>query len=157
MHAEAVTWQAKAGLAPFKSRQQGQAILVVDDGIVPLSDRYHLVAPDYPGFGNSAQPSMDAFDYTFDNLANVMDRFVAALGIKKYSVYLMDYGAPIGFRLAAKHPDRFAWCTSITPPDFKDVDFAAHTIAQFEQDFANGAVACKIGKNIGMRVQRRER
>lgn len=74
--------------------------------IPALSDRYHLVAPDYPGFGNSAQPSMDAFDYTFDNLANVMDRFVAALGIKKYSVYLMDYGAPIGFRLAAKHPEQ---------------------------------------------------
>jgi pimeloyl-ACP methyl ester carboxylesterase len=74
--------------------------------IPALSDRYHLVAPDYPGFGNSAQPSMDAFDYTFDNLAHVMDRFVAALGIKKYSVYLMDYGAPIGFRLAAKHPEQ---------------------------------------------------
>ena len=74
--------------------------------IPALSDRYHLVAPDYPGFGNSAQPNMDAFDYTFDNLAHVMDRFVAALGIKKYSVYLMDYGAPIGFRLAAKHPEQ---------------------------------------------------
>jgi pimeloyl-ACP methyl ester carboxylesterase len=74
--------------------------------IPALSDRFHLVAPDYPGFGNSAQPVMDTFDYTFDNLANVMDRFVAALGIKKYSVYLMDYGAPIGFRLAAKHPDQ---------------------------------------------------
>ena len=74
--------------------------------IPALSDRYHLVAPDYPGFGNSAQPNMDAFDYTFDNLAHVMDRFVATLGIKKYSVYLMDYGAPIGFRLAAKHPEQ---------------------------------------------------
>lgn len=74
--------------------------------IPALSDRYHLVAPDYPGFGNSAQPSMESFDYSFDNLAKVMEHFVAELGIKKYSVYLMDYGAPIGFRLAAKHPEK---------------------------------------------------
>ena len=74
--------------------------------IPALSDKYHVVAPDYPGFGNSAQPAMEAFDYTFDNLAKVMERFVAALGIEKYSLYLMDYGAPIGFRLAAKHPDQ---------------------------------------------------
>lgn len=74
--------------------------------IPALSDQYHLVAPDYPGFGNSAQPAMETFDYTFDNLAKIMERFIAALGIQKYSLYLMDYGAPIGFRLAAKHPDR---------------------------------------------------
>lgn len=74
--------------------------------ITSLSDQYHLVAPDYPGFGNSEQPSMDDFDYTFDNLANVTEKFVAAIGVKKYSVYLMDYGAPIGFRLAAKHPEK---------------------------------------------------
>ena len=74
--------------------------------IPALSDHYHLVAPDYPGFGNSAQPDMKSFDYSFDNLANVMERFVEALEIKKYSVYLMDYGAPIGFRLAAKHPEQ---------------------------------------------------
>lgn len=74
--------------------------------IPALSDQYHLVAPDYPGFGNSAQPAMETFDYTFDNLAKVMERFIAALGIQKYSLYLMDYGAPIGFRLAAQHPDQ---------------------------------------------------
>jgi len=74
--------------------------------IPALSDQYHLVAPDYPGFGNSAQPAIETFDYTFDNLAKVMERFIAALGIQKYSLYLMDYGAPIGFRLAAKHPDQ---------------------------------------------------
>lgn len=72
--------------------------------IPALSDRFHLVAPDYPGFGNSAQPAMDVFDYTFDSQAKVLARFVEALGIKKYSLYLMDYGAPIGFRLASKHP-----------------------------------------------------
>ncbi len=74
--------------------------------IPALSDKYHVVAPDYPGFGNSAQPAMEAFDYTFDNLAKVMERFIAELGIEKYSLYLMDYGAPIGFRLAVKHPEQ---------------------------------------------------
>jgi len=74
--------------------------------IPALADRYHVIAPDYPGFGNSAQPSPGAFDYTFDNLANVMEAFIASHGIKKYSLYLMDYGAPVGFRLAAKHPEQ---------------------------------------------------
>jgi len=74
--------------------------------IPALSDRFHLVAPDYPGFGNSAQPSMDEFDYSFDNLAVLMEAFVDKLSIDQYSVYLMDYGAPIGFRLAAKNPDK---------------------------------------------------
>jgi pimeloyl-ACP methyl ester carboxylesterase len=74
--------------------------------IPALADRYHVIAPDYPGFGNSAQPPLDAFDYSFDNLANVMEAFIASHGIKKYSLYLMDYGAPVGFRLAAKHPEQ---------------------------------------------------
>ena len=74
--------------------------------IPALSDRYHLVAPDYPGFGNSAQLPLEAFDYSFDNLAALMETFVDRLGIKRYSLYLMDYGAPIGFRLAAKYPQR---------------------------------------------------
>ncbi|MBL4711227.1 MAG: alpha/beta hydrolase [Gammaproteobacteria bacterium] len=74
--------------------------------IPALADRYHLIAPDYPGFGNSEQPAMDKFDYTFDNLAVVMGKLVDKLGIKKYSLYLMDYGAPIGFRLASQNPER---------------------------------------------------
>jgi pimeloyl-ACP methyl ester carboxylesterase len=74
--------------------------------IPALSDRFHVVAPDYPGFGNSAQPGMDEFDYTFDNLADVMEQFTEKLGLKHYSLYLMDYGAPIGFRLAERHPER---------------------------------------------------
>ena len=76
------------------------------DLIPALADRYHLVAPDYPGFGNSGQPAMDKFEYTFDNLAVVMENFVEKLGIEKYSVYLMDYGAPIGLRLASKNPEK---------------------------------------------------
>ena len=74
--------------------------------IPALADRYHLIAPDYPGFGNSSMPPVDAFDYTFDNLANVVDAFTQKLGLDRYSLYVMDYGAPVGFRLAAKHPER---------------------------------------------------
>jgi pimeloyl-ACP methyl ester carboxylesterase len=74
--------------------------------ISALSDRFHVVAPDYPGFGHSAMPTLEAFDYTFDHLADVMDRFVQQLGLTTYSLYVMDYGAPVGFRLAVKHPER---------------------------------------------------
>ncbi|MFW5443163.1 MAG: alpha/beta fold hydrolase [Methylococcaceae bacterium] len=74
--------------------------------IVELSDRFHLIAPDYPGFGYSSMPAVDKFDYTFANLANVVDKFIDKVGLKKYSLYLMDYGAPIGFRIATKHPER---------------------------------------------------
>ncbi|MEM8778014.1 MAG: alpha/beta hydrolase [Cyanobacteria bacterium P01_G01_bin.49] len=74
--------------------------------IPALSYKYRLIAPDYPGFGNSSMPSMDAFDYSFDRLAEVMEKFIQALNLKQYSLYLMDYGAPIGFRLATAHPER---------------------------------------------------
>lgn len=74
--------------------------------IPALADRFHLVAPDYPGFGNSAMPTVDQFDYTFDHLADVMEKFIKAIGLSKYSLYVMDYGAPIGFRLATKQPER---------------------------------------------------
>ena len=74
--------------------------------IPALSDRFHVVAPDYPGFGNSAMPPVDGFAYTFDKLAEVVDRFLAVLGIARYSLYLMDYGGPVGFRVAARHPER---------------------------------------------------
>lgn len=74
--------------------------------IPALADKYHVVAPDYPGFGNSSAPSVKEFDYTFDNLANVIGKFTEKLGLKKYSIYLMDYGAPVGFRLAVSHPER---------------------------------------------------
>ena len=76
------------------------------DLIPALSDQFHLVAPDYPGFGNSSMPTVDEFDYTFDNLARVMEGFIDKLGLTKYSLYVMDYGAPVGYRLAVKHPER---------------------------------------------------
>ena len=74
--------------------------------IPALSDKFHLVAPDYPGYGNSSMPAVDQFDYTFDHMAEIIEKFIVQLGIKRYSLYLFDYGAPIGFRLAAKHPTR---------------------------------------------------
>lgn len=74
--------------------------------IPALSDQFHLIAPDYPGFGNSAMPTVDEFDYTFDNLAEVMEGFIQKLGLEQYSLYLMDYGAPVGYRLAVAHPER---------------------------------------------------
>jgi len=74
--------------------------------IPALADKFHLVAPDYPGYGNSSMPSVDEFDYTFDRLAEIVEKFIAAIDLKKYSLYVMDYGAPIGYRIAAKYPER---------------------------------------------------
>lgn len=74
--------------------------------IEDLKEDYHLVAPDYPGFGNSEQPSMDTFEYTFDNFAKIVEQFTETLELDSYSLYLMDYGAPVGFRLAVAHPER---------------------------------------------------
>lgn len=74
--------------------------------IPALADRFHLVAPDYPGYGNSSMPTVDEFDYTFDHLAEVVEKFITAIALKQYSLYVMDYGAPIGYRIAAKYPER---------------------------------------------------
>jgi pimeloyl-ACP methyl ester carboxylesterase len=71
-----------------------------------LADRFHLVAPDYPGYGNSSMPTVSEFEYTFDHLAEITEKFIAAIDLKKYSLYVMDYGAPIGYRIAAKYPER---------------------------------------------------
>jgi pimeloyl-ACP methyl ester carboxylesterase len=74
--------------------------------IPALADRFHVVAPDYPGFGHSSMPPVDEFDYTFDNLAGVIDEFTEKIGLADYALYMQDYGAPIGFRLAVRHPER---------------------------------------------------
>lgn len=71
-----------------------------------LADRFHLVAPDYPGFGHSEWPSPKDFAYTFDHYAQVMTRFTEALGLSRYTLYMQDYGGPVGFRMALAHPDR---------------------------------------------------
>lgn len=74
--------------------------------IPALAHRYRLVAPDYPGFGQSSMPTTEEFDYTFDHLAEIVTKFIEALGLTRYSLYLMDYGAPVGFRVAVAHPQR---------------------------------------------------
>ncbi|MGO4123070.1 alpha/beta fold hydrolase [Inquilinus sp. YAF38] len=71
-----------------------------------LSDRFHLVAPDYPGFGHSDAPKPNDFSYTFDHLADVIGRFTEKIGLSRYHLYMQDYGGPVGFRLALAHPDR---------------------------------------------------
>src|SRR6201999_326560 len=76
------------------------------DLIPKLADRFHIVAPDLPGFGQSDMPSRENFAYTFDNIANVIDRFTEVIGFDRFAVYVFDYGAPTGFRLALKHPER---------------------------------------------------
>jgi len=82
---------------PFTSCAQPEAT---------LADRYHVVAPDLPGFGFSDAPDRAQFKYTFDNLAKVVDRFTETAGLKRYAIYVFDYGAPVGFRLALAHPER---------------------------------------------------
>lgn len=74
--------------------------------IPALADRYHVIAPDYPGYGQSAMPLVGDFKYTFDNLADVIEGFLGKVGVQRYSLYLMDYGAPVGFRIAVRHPER---------------------------------------------------
>lgn len=76
------------------------------DLIPRLADRFHVVAPDLPGFGQSDMPSREKFSYTFENIATVIDRFTEVIGLKKFAVYVFDYGAPTGFRIAMKHPER---------------------------------------------------
>ena len=76
------------------------------DLIPVLADRFHIVAPDLPGFGQSEMPARSKFSYTFDNIAGVIDRFTEVAGLKRFAMYVFDYGAPTGFRIATKHPDR---------------------------------------------------
>src|SRR5262249_50867544 len=71
-----------------------------------LADRFHMVAPDLPGFGQSDMPPREKFKYTFDNISSVIDRFTEVMGFNRFAVYVFDYGAPTGFRLAVRHPER---------------------------------------------------
>jgi pimeloyl-ACP methyl ester carboxylesterase len=74
--------------------------------IPALADRYHVIAPDYPGYGNSSAPDHTKFAYTFAHYADLMDGLMGQLDVKRYAMYVMDYGAPVGYRLALKHPER---------------------------------------------------
>ena len=74
--------------------------------IPALADRYHVIAPDYPGYGQSDMPDRARFAYTFDRFGELVDGLLDQLGVKRYAMYVMDYGAPVGWRLALKHPER---------------------------------------------------
>ena len=74
--------------------------------IPALAERYHVVAPDLPGFGFSTAPDQKQFQYTFDHLARIIGQFVEAIGLKRYAIYVFDYGAPVGLRLALAHPEQ---------------------------------------------------
>src|ERR1700753_3290185 len=75
--------------------------------LIPLlADRYRVIAPDYPGFGQSAMPDRKVFSYSFAHYADIVDALMEKLGAKRYAMYLMDYGAPVGYRIAIKHPER---------------------------------------------------
>jgi pimeloyl-ACP methyl ester carboxylesterase len=76
------------------------------DLIPLLADRFHIIAPDLPSFGQSEMPARSKFSYTFDNIAGVIDRLTEVVGLKRFAIYVFDYGAPVGFRIATKHPDR---------------------------------------------------
>jgi pimeloyl-ACP methyl ester carboxylesterase len=76
------------------------------DLIPLLADSFHLVAPDLPGFGQSDMPQRHAFKYTFENLAETIDRFIEVIRLKRFAIYIFDYGAPVGLRIALKHPER---------------------------------------------------
>ncbi len=77
-----------------------------DPLLARLADKYHLIAPDYPGFGHSDWPDPKQFDYTFDHIARVIDDFSQVLGLSRYTLYMQDYGGPVGFRMALAHPER---------------------------------------------------
>jgi pimeloyl-ACP methyl ester carboxylesterase len=76
------------------------------DLIPLLADRFRIVAPDLPGFGQSEMPARSKFSYTFENIGGVINRFTEVVGLKRFAIYVFDYGAPVGFRITAKHPDR---------------------------------------------------
>ena len=78
------------------------------DLIPLLADRFFVIAPDFPGFGQSDMPDRGAFSYTFDKVARIVDRFTEVVRLPRFAIYVFDYGAPIGFRLATWHPDRIA-------------------------------------------------
>ena len=113
----------------------------------PLAKNYHLIAPDYPGFGDSSFPAPDQFAYTFDHLARITDKFLQQRGISRYALMVQDYGAPVGFRIASWHPERVsalivqngnAYEEGIGPDGWGPVlDYWKHKTPELEQKIAD--------------------
>src|SRR5271165_222432 len=103
------------------------------DLIPKLAVNYHVIAADMPGFGYSDQPTVEEFDYTFDHLANVLDHFLDSIGLTRYSIYIQDYGSPVGFRLFPKHPERIQAIISQNGNAYEDglSPFWAESIAPY--------------------------
>jgi pimeloyl-ACP methyl ester carboxylesterase len=74
-----------------------------------LAERFHVIAPDYPGFGNSAMPDPATFGYTFDHISSVIESFLAKVGFTRFGLYVQDYGGPVGFRIVTRHPEWLEW------------------------------------------------
>jgi pimeloyl-ACP methyl ester carboxylesterase len=90
--------------------------------LIPLlADQFHLVAPDLPGFGKSDMPARGDFGYTFEHLADVIDRLTEILGLDRFALYVFDYGAPVGFRIAARHPGAEAFKRDVPDADIRFV------------------------------------
>src|SRR5262245_947742 len=77
--------------------------------ICRLSDAFHVIAPDYPGFGHSDAPPREEFSYTFDHLADIVEKFSENCGLTRYALYMQDFGGPVGFRLASKRPEKVSF------------------------------------------------
>ncbi|GAA1267296.1 MULTISPECIES: alpha/beta fold hydrolase [Streptomyces] len=89
--------------------------------LIPLlADQFHIVAPDLPGFGRSDMPAGDDFDYTFEHITDVIDRLTEVLGLDRFALYVFDYGAPVGFRIATRHPERISAIVSQNGNAYED-------------------------------------
>src|SRR5438045_505326 len=110
-----------------------------------LSDRFHLVAPDYPGFGHSDWPDPKKFAYTFDHIAEIMNHFAEALGLSRYALYMQDYGGPVGFRMALAHAGRVgALIVQGAVAHNEGLGAKWKTSREFWQDrAANGSALCR--------------
>ena len=124
--------------------------------LIPLlADRYRVIAPDYPGYGQSDAPDHNSFSYTFANQADIVDKLVTQLGAQRYAMYVMDYGAPIGYRLALKHPERVsglivqngnAYNEGLQSPFWDPIKVYWHDRSQKNRDALNSLVTLDITK-----------
>ena len=122
-----------------------------------LADDFHLIAPDYPGFGYSSAPSVTEFDYTFDHLTDVIERFVQDLKLESFSLYMQDYGGPVGFRLAARHPE---WVEALIIQNanayeegFTDVSISRNLLKRLNRTGATEQPVLDLSKLEGTKFQ----